>query len=46
MLEVLEDKPAGLVIKELLFEPLGMDCSANFLFGDYRGSVIRKRPRS
>lgn len=34
MLEVLEDKPAGLVIKELLFEPLGMDCSANFLFGD------------
>ena len=34
LLEVIEGKPAELVIKEELFEPLQMDSSANFIFGD------------
>ncbi len=34
LLEVIEGKPAELVIKEELFEPLEMDSSANFIFGD------------
>ena len=34
LLEALCGKPAELVIREMLFEPLGMDSSANFLFGD------------
>ena len=40
MLEILENKPAAMVIKELLFEPLGMDCSANFLFEDLNERLV------
>ena len=40
MLEVLCGKPAELVIKEMLFEPLGMDSSANFLFGDLEQRLV------
>ncbi len=41
LLEVLCGKPAELVIKEMLFEPLGMDSSANFLFGDLESRLVK-----
>ena len=41
LLEVLCGKPAELVLKELLFEPLGMDSSANFLFGDLEDRLVK-----
>ena len=41
MLEALCDKPAEMVIKEMLFEPLGMDSSANFTFGDLPERLVR-----
>ena len=41
MLEVLCGKPAEMVIKEMLFEPLGMDSSANFLFGDLEQRLVK-----
>ena len=41
LLEVLCGKPAELVIKEMLFEPLGMDSSANFTFGDLSKRLVK-----
>lgn len=41
LLEVIEGKPAELVIKEQLFEPLGMDSSANFIFGDLGERLVK-----
>lgn len=41
LLEVLCGKPAELVIREMLFEPLGMDSSANFLFGDLEKRLVK-----
>ena len=41
LLEVLCDKPAEQVIKEMLFEPLDMDSSANFLFGDLEARLVK-----
>jgi len=41
MLEALFDKPAELVIKEMLFEPLGMDSSANFLTDDLAKRLVK-----
>jgi CubicO group peptidase (beta-lactamase class C family) len=41
MLEALCGKKAELVIKEMLFEPLGMDSSANFLFGDLEQRLVK-----
>lgn len=41
LLEVIEQKPAELVIKEQLFEPLGMDSSANFIFGDLGERLVK-----
>ncbi|MDO4514739.1 MAG: serine hydrolase domain-containing protein [Lachnospiraceae bacterium] len=41
LLEVLCDKPAELVIKEMLFEPLEMNSSANFLFGDLESRLVK-----
>lgn len=41
LLEVLCGKPAEVVIKEMLFEPLGMDTSANFLFGDLESRLVK-----
>ena len=40
MLEALCGKSAELVIREMLFEPLGMDSSANFLFGDLEERLV------
>ena len=40
LLEVIEGKPAEMVLKEELFEPLGMDSSANFIFGDLRERLV------
>ena len=40
MLEALCGKSAELVIREMLFEPLGMDSSANFLFGDMEERLV------
>ena len=41
LLEALCGKPAELVIREMLFEPLGMDSSANFLFGDLESRLVK-----
>jgi len=41
LLEAVTGKPAELVIKEMLFEPLGMDSSANFLFGDLKDRLVK-----
>ena len=41
LLEALEGKPAEMVIREELFEPLGMDSSANFLFGDLEQRLVK-----
>lgn len=41
LLEVLCGKPAELVIKEMLFEPLGMDSSANFLLEDFAQRLVK-----
>jgi len=41
LLEVIGGKPAEQVIKEMLFEPLGMDSSANFTFGDIPERLVR-----
>lgn len=41
LLEVLTGKPAELVIREMLFEPLEMDSSANFLFGDLESRLVK-----
>lgn len=41
LLEVLCDKPAEMVIKEMLFEPLEMDSSANFTFGDLESRLVK-----
>ncbi len=41
LIEVLTGKPAELAIKEMLFEPLGMDSSANFFFGDLKERLVR-----
>lgn len=41
LLEVLCGKPAEMVIKEMLFEPLGMDSSANFTFGDLSDRLVK-----
>ena len=41
LLEVIGGKPAEMVIKEMLFEPLGMDSSANFLFGDLEQRLVK-----
>ncbi len=41
LLEVIGGKPAEMVIKEMLFEPLGMDSSANFLFGDLGDRLVK-----
>lgn len=40
LLEVICGKPAELVIKEQLFEPLGMDSSANFFCGDLKERLV------
>lgn len=40
LLEVLCNKPAEQVIKEMLFEPLDMDSSANFTFGDLADRLV------
>ncbi len=41
LLEQICGKPAELVIRELLFEPLGMDSSANFTFGDIPERLVK-----
>lgn len=41
LLEAIEEKPAELVIKEQLFEPLGMQSSANFTFGDLPQRLVK-----
>lgn len=41
LLEVICGKSAEQVIKEMLFEPLGMDSSANFLFGNLESRLVR-----
>ncbi len=41
LLEVVGGKPAELVIKETLFDPLGMDSSANFTFGDLDQRLVK-----
>ena len=41
LLEAIEGKPAELVIKEKLFEPLGMDSSANFVHGDLGERLVQ-----
>jgi CubicO group peptidase (beta-lactamase class C family) len=41
LIEAVSGKPAELVIKEMLFEPLGMDSSANFTFGDIPGRLVK-----
>ena len=41
LLEVIENKPAEMVIKEKLFEPLGMDSSANFIFGGLKERLVQ-----
>jgi CubicO group peptidase (beta-lactamase class C family) len=41
LLEVICGKSAELVIKEMLFEPLGMDSSANFTFGDMQERLVQ-----
>ena len=41
LLEAVGGKPAELVIKETLFEPLGMDSSANFTFGDIPQRLVK-----
>lgn len=41
LIEVISGKPAELVIKEMLFEPLGMESSANFTFGDINERLVK-----
>lgn len=41
LLEAVCGKPAETVIKEMLFEPLGMDSSANFTFGDLSERLVK-----
>lgn len=41
LLEELCGKSAELVIKEMLFDPLGMDSSANFLCGDLEERLVK-----
>ena len=41
LLEVLCGESAELVIRHMLFEPLGMDSSANFLFGDLELRLVK-----
>lgn len=41
LLEAICGKPAEMVIKEMLFEPLGMDSSANFTFGDLSDRLVK-----
>lgn len=41
LLEAICGKPAELVIKEMLFEPLGMESSANFTFGDIPQRLVK-----
>ena len=41
LLEVLCNKPAETVIKEMLFDPLEMSSSANFLFGDLEERLVK-----
>ena len=40
LIEAVSGKPAELVIKEMLFEPLGMESSANFTFGDITERLV------
>ena len=41
LLEVIGGKPAELVIKETLFDPLGMTSSANFTFDDLEKRLVK-----
>ena len=41
LIEAVGGKPAELVIKEMLFEPLGMNSSANFIFGDLGERLVK-----
>jgi CubicO group peptidase (beta-lactamase class C family) len=41
LLEVICNKPAEQVIKEMLFEPLGMESSANFIFDDLAERLVQ-----
>ena len=41
LIEVLTEKPAEMAIKELLFEPLDMESSANFLFNDLESRLVK-----
>ena len=41
LLEAVCGKPAETVIKEMLFEPLGMESSANFIFGDLSERLVK-----
>lgn len=41
LLEVVGGKSAELVMKELLFEPLGMDSTANFTFGNLASRLVK-----
>ena len=41
LLEVIVGKPAEQVIKEMLFEPLQMESSANFTFGDLSERLVK-----
>ncbi len=41
LLEAICQKPAEIVIKEMLFDPLGMDSSANFTFGDLSQRLVK-----
>jgi len=39
LIEAVTGKPAELVIKEMLFDPLGMDSSANFTKGEFTDAI-------
>ena len=41
LLEEICGKSAELVLREMLFEPLGMDSSANFLWGDLKERLVK-----
>lgn len=41
LIEVITGKSAEMALKEMLFEPLGMDTTANFLFGDMGERLVK-----
>lgn len=41
LLEVITGKPAELALKEMIFEPLGMNTTANFICGDMQERLVK-----